>query len=245
MNTGPRPRYQMVKDYILERVDSGAWKPDDRVPSETDLVKLVGVSRMTANRAIRELTAEGWLTRIPGVGTFVAAPKAQGTLLEITSIAAEIAARGHRHAAKLVVLERETASAATARLLDLAPGQEVFHILLVHYEDGQPVQIEDRHVNPRVAPDFMAQDFTRLTPSEYLLALLPVTEIEHQIQARLPSAEEAELLAMEPTQPCLVLDRRSWSGEAVVTRVRLTHPGSRATLGGRTRVDAAAASLIA
>ena len=52
-------------------IRSGAWAPGARVPSENELVESFGISRMTANRALRELTADGFLARVPGVGTFV------------------------------------------------------------------------------------------------------------------------------------------------------------------------------
>ena len=83
-------------------IRSGAWAPGARVPSENELVESFGISRMTANRALRELTADGFLARVPGVGTFVreAAP-ARSSLVELSSIAEEIAARGHRHDTKI------------------------------------------------------------------------------------------------------------------------------------------------
>ena len=66
-----QPLYAKVKDHILENIRSGAWEAGRRVPSENELVESFGISRMTANRALRELTAEGFLSRVPGVGTFV------------------------------------------------------------------------------------------------------------------------------------------------------------------------------
>ena len=64
---------------------------------EAELVAQFGFSRMTINRALRELTDEGLLVRLQGVGTFVAEPKGQSALFEIRSIADEIAARNHQH----------------------------------------------------------------------------------------------------------------------------------------------------
>ena len=70
-----QPLYQQVKNHIIERIESGEWPPERRTPSENELVEALSVSRMTANRALRELTAEGYLVRVQGVGTFVAARK--------------------------------------------------------------------------------------------------------------------------------------------------------------------------
>ena len=62
------PRYRQLKELIIRRISTGELQPRDRVSSENELVDSTGVSRMTANRALRELTDEGYLERIAGVG---------------------------------------------------------------------------------------------------------------------------------------------------------------------------------
>jgi GntR family transcriptional regulator, histidine utilization repressor len=64
--------YEQVKAFIKTRITSGAWKPGDAVPSETALMAQFSISRMTVNRALRELATEGMVTRIQGSGTRVA-----------------------------------------------------------------------------------------------------------------------------------------------------------------------------
>ena len=104
------PLYAGVKQMILDRIHSGEWPPKYRVPSENELVVELGVSKMTANRALRELASEGELVRIQGVGSFVAERKGASALFEVRNIAEEIAERGHSHQAKVIVLAREAAS---------------------------------------------------------------------------------------------------------------------------------------
>ena len=65
----PAPIYARVKQGICQKINSGEWQTDQRVPSESEMVKALGVSRMTVNRALRELTDEGVLVRQQGVGT--------------------------------------------------------------------------------------------------------------------------------------------------------------------------------
>ena len=227
------PLYQQVKDHILDRIARGALGEGDPVPSENDLTRDLGVSRMTANRALRELTAEGVLRRVQGIGTFVAAAKPQSELLEIRNIAQEIAARGHAHSAIVHLLRRERADEATARVLGLTKNAPVCHSVIVHCENGTPVQIEDRHVNPAFAPGYLKQNFTKTTPYEYLTGLGPLDAAEHVIEAILPNAQVQRLLQIRATEPCLVLTRRTWSNGIVVSRARLIHPGSRYRLTGR------------
>ena len=49
----PTALYQQVKNYIIERIRTGEWPPETRVPSENTLIKQMGASKMTVNRALR------------------------------------------------------------------------------------------------------------------------------------------------------------------------------------------------
>lgn len=221
------PLYASVKQMILGRIHSGEWPPRHRVPSENELVAELGVSKMTANRALRELASEGELIRIQGVGSFVAERKGSSALLEVRNIAEEIAERGHVHAAEVVVLAEVAASPDIASALDVDIGAPVFHSLIVHSEDGVPIQIEDRHVNPAAAPDYLAQDFTVLTPNAYLTAAAPLSGSSHLVEAIMPQPWERTLLTILGTEPCLAIRRRTWSSSRVVSVARLVYPGFR------------------
>lgn len=229
----PQPLYQRVKNHILASIAHGRLKPDSRIPSENDLVQELNVSRMTVNRALRELTAEGILVRLQGVGSFVAPHKPQSTLLEIISIAEEIRRRGGIHSSTVHLQQSEQASGLIAKQMQLAPGARVFHAVLVHHEDGVPVQLADRYVNPSMAPDFLKQDFNRVTPADYLLRTTAATEVEHVIEAVSSDKRTQKLLQLEDNTPCLVMHRTTWAGEVVVTCSRFIYPGPRYRLGGR------------
>src|SRR4030081_3700823 len=98
------PRYLQVKQYILEQISGGGLRAGARVPSENELVRELDVARMTANRALRELAADGVLVRGAGGGTFVAEQRVHSHPLEVRNIADEIRSRGHEHEAKVVFL---------------------------------------------------------------------------------------------------------------------------------------------
>ncbi|MBA8833756.1 histidine utilization repressor (plasmid) [Rhizobium leguminosarum] len=227
------PLYAGVKQVILDRIHSGEWPPKYRVPSENELVVELGVSKMTANRALRELANEGELVRIQGVGSFVAERKGYSALFEVRNIAEEIAERGHVHEASVVVLAQETASPEVADALELPIGAAVFHSLIVHSENGVPVQIEDRFVHPEAAPEYLDQDFSTLTPNAYLTAAAPLSGSEHVVEAAMPQAWECKLLTIMKTEPCLTIRRRTWSAKQVVSTARLVYPGHRYRLEAR------------
>ncbi|MBT8083483.1 MAG: histidine utilization repressor [Gammaproteobacteria bacterium] len=232
MNT-TKPRYQQLKDLIIGRIAAGELRPSDRVPSEHELVAAMKVSRMTANRALRELHDEGYVERIAGRGTFVSDQRAQSALLEVRNIADEIAGRGHRHASSVVRQSRQHARGEIAKALQVEQGTDVFHLLLVHYEDDEPIQVEDRHVLASFAPDCLGQDFAAVTPSAYLTSIAPLQEADHVVRAAMPNAAVRQRLHMADDEPALVVIRRTWSEGRPVTFTRLHHPGSRYELTGR------------
>lgn len=229
-----QPLYLMVKRHILENIGSGKWATSSRVPSENELVKSFGVSRMTANRALKELRDEGVLVRIAGVGSFVA-DRPHAHPLEIRSIADEIHARGHAHRAALESLERLRATSDLAEDFGIAPGSELYYSVIVHFENENPVQLEERYVLPRLAPDYMNVDFTQTTPHDYLIKVAPLQEVEHLLRAVMPDERTRKLLAMPRLEPCLLMIRRTWTAAQTASVARLHYPGSRYEMSGRFR----------
>ena len=219
------PIFQRIKDYLLGEIASGRWKEGDIVPSEQALVRQFGVSRMTVNRAVRELTAEGMLTRRQGAGTYVASRKVQATLVEIRNIADEIRSRGHAHRSTTLVLEQARAADALAAQFELDPGTPLFHSVIVHFEDEVPLQVEDRWVNPACAPAYLEQDFSSITPNEHLMKAAPLAGATYSIEALPAPREVAAMLGIEAHAPCLVLKRKTLSGDRVASVVTMWHPG--------------------
>jgi GntR family histidine utilization transcriptional repressor len=237
MNSTIQPLYLKVKQHILDNIGSGKWTAASRVPSENDIVKSFGVSRMTANRALRELRDEGVLVRIAGVGSFVADRQAQPHAhpLEIRSIADEIRERGHAHRAEIVSLERIRAVAELADDFGIAPRSELYCSVIVHFENERPVQLEDRYVLPKLAPEYLKIDFTKTTPYDYLTKVAPLQEAEHILRAVIPDERTRKLLTMKRDEPCLLMIRRTWTTGQIASVARLYYPGSRYEMSGRFR----------
>ncbi len=227
-----KPRYQQLKDFIIEQISSGELQPLDRVPSENDLVESKSVSRMTANRALRELNDEGYVERIAGRGTFVSDFRSRSHLLEVQNIADEIASRGHAHSSSVLRQSMQHARGEIAKALHVEQGTDVFHLLLVHAENNVPIQVEDRYVLASFAPDCLEQDFEEITPSAYLTGVAPLQEAEQAVRASIPNSATRQQLEMTDDEASLVVMRRTWSDGRPVTFARLHHPGSRYELMG-------------
>jgi GntR family histidine utilization transcriptional repressor len=228
-----RPAYEQVKGWVRQHIASGEWKPGDAVPSEAALSERFAISRMTANRALRELATEGLVTRVQGSGTRVAQLHRISSQLVIRDIHEEAAERGHVHSTRVIKVAREKAAPELAESLGVRKGAPVFHTVLVHLENGVPIQYEDRYVNPQAAPDYLDTDFAQTSPTLHLLRHAPLTEASYSIEACLPTAEEAKALDIKASEPCLVMMRRTVSGAHVASVARQLYPGTRYSFSGQ------------
>ncbi len=226
------PAFQVIKDTLLKEIQSGKWKEGDAIPAETALASQFGVSRMTVNRAVRELTSEQILTRIQGSGTYVAQQKYQATLVAIKSIAEEIRSRGHAHRSELHELKAEAATELLAAEFQVKAGHPLFHSVIVHFENEVAIQVEDRWVNSSVTPEYLQQDFSTMTPNEYLVAVAPLQGVDYRIEAVLPPKQIADMLHIPAKEACLVLHRKTRSQDMIATSVTMWHPGKRYQFAG-------------
>ncbi|MDF2152350.1 histidine utilization repressor [Vibrio sp. CAU 1672] len=229
------PLYIQIKHFIVGKIDSGEWPVGHRIATELALTEQFGVSRMTVNKAIRDLVNEGRLQRRPRLGTFVCPPesKAESPLLDIRNIADEIANRGRTHHSKVRQQLALKADDAIAIKLGVMLGTTVFYSEIIHYENDSPIQLELRWVNSQYAPQYLQQDFTLITPNQYLSDNCPLSAIEHTVEAIVPDSRIRQDLHMQTNEPCLLLNRRTWSEDKLVSTALLYHPGSKYKLSSK------------
>lgn len=221
------PRYLQIKHYLLDAIHSGHYAVHQKIPPEEQLARDFSVSRMTANKAIRDLVQEGYLIRQAGLGTFVTDRKSESPLAEINNIAEEVRSRGHEYSNSVILCEEVNADDEIALRLGVRTHSRVFHSIIVHQEDNLPIQLENRYVNPRWVPNYLESDFSVQTPNEVLVKACPITDLEHVVEAVLADTTSAQWLNISDNQPCLSMIRRTWSGDHLVSYARLLHPGDR------------------
>ena len=228
-----KPAYRRIKDSILANIHAGVWQVGTAIPTEMALAEQFGVSRMTVNRALKELTEERVLVRRQGSGTFVAQTQFSDTFVTVHNICQDIQRMGKRYGVQVVQARR-----VVDEKLPFEPkqvfvrGQDIFELLLVHLADGVPMQVEKRWVDLTLVPDFCHQDFSQTNPSEYLLCQVPLVRGQYQIEAVPCPDEIAQLLQMPTGYPALRLSRHTYSQERVVTYVQMWHNGATFSFGG-------------
>ena len=178
-----------------------------------------GVSRMTVNRALRELQAEGLVERVAGRGHLrrAAAPR-------VVHADDPRPARRDRGARPPPPCRRAPAARrARQRRAGRAAGRgrrarAVFHTLIVHHENDVPLQCEDRYVNPACAPGYLDVDFTQTTPTRYLFeATAAVARAVFDRGRARHGAGGPAARRSRADEPCLIVVRRTF------TRQRADH----------------------
>lgn len=203
----PKPLYEQVKTSVLDNIQSGNWPNHSQIPSEHMMVRELKMSRMTIHRALRELTKDGHLERIQGVGIFVAKPKPKTTNLNLADIKDMIQKRGDLHNCDVKFLQSEPLDADVAKTLNLKEGAPVIRSYFMHSQNSLPGMLQDRHTIPDLVPGMLTH--------------------KHQLTAIPSTAEHHHFLMLEQPRPCVQIIRKSWSGKRFLSQAKYTFPANR------------------
>lgn len=203
------------------------WPPGFRLPFETDLAEEHGVSRMTMNKVLAQLTREGYLIRRRKLGTFVAQPRVQSAVMELTDIEAEVRALGLTYGFSLLGRELRPPLAQERADGRIPDSQPVLALRGVHSAGGAAFCLEERIISPAAAPGALDQDFQGEAPGHWLRKEIPWTSAENRIRAVNAHGALARDLGLKGGEACLEVTRRTEIAGQWVTLARLTYPGDR------------------
>ncbi len=233
MNDIAVPLAERIRGDLETRIVSGAWPPGHRIPSEHALMAEYSCSRMTMHKVLSGMAAAGLIVRRRRIGSFVAAPRGDWSILEIQDFATEAARLGQVYRHEILGRKLSMLGAEEAEALGLRTGSRVVRLRCLHRMNGVPSTYEDRLISLASVPAAERTDFQRAPPGTWLLQNVPWTEAEHVIRARNASQRLGRLLQLKPNAACLVLERRTWHQGALVTEVTITYPGDRHWFNGR------------
>ena len=217
-----------ITEELRRKIIEGDWPPGHQLAKETELAGAYGVSRMTMNKALTQLTAEGFLLRRKRSGTFVAQPRAQSAVMEIGDIQREVTAQGLHHDWRLTLSALRPTPEAERRLLDLPEDGAARDLLVldgVHLAQGAPFCLETRVIDPQVVPAACDQDFGATAPGQWLLGSMPWSAATHRVRAVNANGQDARKLALPVGTACLEILRKTRIEGDWVTHVRLLYPG--------------------
>lgn len=208
----PRPLHQRLREDLRQRIEAGGWAAQQRLPSEAELVRHYGVSRITVRQALQGLEQEGLVVKVAGRGSFITRPRSFQQLARLQGLAEALGAQGHAIRNRVLGLERVPADAHVAAQLGVAEGTPVTHIRRVRLLDGQPLSLDLTWLPLTLGERLAAHD---------LVSHDIFTLIEHELGTPLGHADLA--LTAVPAPPEVAQALGVAAGSALLHVQRLTH----------------------
>jgi GntR family transcriptional regulator len=137
----PKPLRLQVRDRVFDLLAERGLRPGEQIPTETDLIALLGVSRATLREGLQLLEQEGVIVTRHGIGRFlVAAPETLVTdISRLRGVSELLKEHRIRASVRLLDVARLEADAIVARALQTAPGTPVIHLERVWTQRAGPV----------------------------------------------------------------------------------------------------------
>jgi len=207
------PMYFQIQTQLLKMIQSGRLRPGDALPSEDELSRACGVSRMTARHALQSLKSQGFASRHKGQGTFVSQPRVEKDIMHLSGFTAEMRALGLQPSSQVLGAEMTPASAEVASRLRIEVEAPVFNLQRLRCADGQPVAVEEVWISREQFPgvdqiDFSSASLYRTLRERYGIRVSRADEI---LEARAASTREADLLKIPRRSSVLAITRTLWS----------------------------------
>ncbi|MET0788295.1 MAG: GntR family transcriptional regulator [Cellulomonas sp.] len=201
------PLYAQLEQILHARIASGEWAPGQRIPSENELNRMFGLSRMTVRGVLTKLVADGLLVRVPGKGTYVATPKISALSPAYRGVREQLEGLGYETSTRLVSLALETPSQGVRELLALGESDETYVIVRVRSVQGEPISLHRSYVPARLAPgldghDVVANQLCVVLEEHYGL---PMRHVREDLEAVAVTTSDAKHLGMRRGEPALQL----------------------------------------
>jgi GntR family transcriptional regulator len=205
--------YHQLSQLLREEIEQGTYQPGDRLPSEPELIREYGVSRITVRQALDELEAEGLVVRRHGKGTYVAEPRIEQELIRLTDFVEDMQQAGQQPSSQVLAFLHEAARPAVASALHLPAETEVIRVDRLRLADGRPIAYDMTWLPLRFGELLAGFDLTKETiyqilEKRYAISVLSGT---FTITAAVATEQQAGVLETEEGAPLLVIQRLSYT----------------------------------
>lgn len=211
--SNPAPLYMQAKEVILQRIRAGVYPVGERLPSEAELARELGISPSTLRQTINALAAEGVVVRRPSQGTFVVGLGAEPGAVPLRSFTEAMRERGVIVETRVVEAAVRPAGAQVAWQLDMGAEEQVIYLKRLRVAREKPLALEETFIPVDLAPELAEpQRAVSLTESSLYQLLeqrygLTLISAEETIWAEGARPEWAEMLGMSEGDPVLVAER--------------------------------------
>lgn len=217
----PCPLYVQLEKILRKKIERGFWKEDTRIPSENELSKEYGLSRMTVRSVLNKMSQEGLIYRVPGKGTFVSSNKIISRPLSQMGIRDQLEKMGYESVTRLIETKTMKCDRKLSRNLQLEIGAPVYMILRVRSVNDEPFSIHTSYLPVQYCQGIFERgyDFEHMQLCDILREGFGIEQNQMKETLEIVSArpEEAALLNVRNDYPLIHLENTLYSQSGEVT----------------------------
>ncbi len=208
-----KPLYAQLHEIISDKIESEQWKPHTPIPSENELSKVYGISRMTARSVVTQFVRDGWLYRVPGKGTFVSEPKITTHSLSYMGIREQLEQMGYQISTTTISSKKIPCPEALAKKLALGVGTEIYVIKRVRFIKDEPLSLHTSYIPAALCQELEGKDLE----GEQLCVILEKDyglikdKVVETLESTSAGETEAQLLRIRQGYPLLLLEDTIYS----------------------------------
>ncbi|MBB3061151.1 GntR family transcriptional regulator [Microbulbifer rhizosphaerae] len=203
-----QPLYLQIKEALKRQILAGEYAPYQRMPSESELMKSFGVSRITVRQALRDLHSEGLIFSAQGKGTFASKPKATQDIKHLQGFDEAMKPQGYETSARLVSIRETVVSKNVQENLGLTAKERVVEVVRVRYLNREPVSVDSSYFPMAIGTALFSKDLSQdIFPMLENQLGIELGEAEISLEARPADADVAKFLKIEPGSPIMWVER--------------------------------------
>lgn len=204
----PIPLYYQLKNLLEKQIDSGFFKPGEKVPSENELCDTYNISRTTVRQAIADLVNINKLVRAQGLGTFVAEPHATSKNYQLNGFSQDMKRQGLKPATRILELSPILPSQDVAQNLQIKENEAVVFSKRLRYVGDKVLGLDISYFPLSRFIGLLDEDLANNSLYELLVSkydTIPSRSI-YQIKSIKCPREVAGLIQLSPSEPVLFID---------------------------------------
>ncbi len=203
-----QPLYLQIKDALKQRILDGDFAAHERLPSESELMKMFGVSRITVRQSLRDLHSDGLVFSVQGKGTFVSKPKAVQDMQRLQGFGEAMTPKGYETSTRVLFQDYTRPSQEVADAFSISRGHRVYEVKRIRYLNREPISIDHSffpaEIGARLEHQDLAQDIFPLLENRFGETL---GYADLKIGAIAVDEEHARALNVQAHSPCLRIIR--------------------------------------
>jgi len=222
--TSRTPLHVQFANCLLEKIETGLWKPGDRIPSERSLMQQANISRATVRQGLNALALAGAIERIHGRGTFVKQTKYEHTIYHAYSFYEQLSAEGVHLQDQVLTRELIDARGNIAARLQVETGSKLIHLKRLRSANNVPMMLSVHYFPYALCPDLVHDVFdSSLYQRLHDHYGLPVVRATDRFEARLPNTTTSRLLKISRRVPVLYVERLAFTTNDVILHLGQTY----------------------